>query len=104
LGENRTVQKTWPNAGIAFKVRRWRGGWNRKWEDGEVTKGQPVDAYDLAYRDDEGKIRYRWHLERTRLDHYVKAGFPVLKAKHAGIRASVTSETVYQLLEAEENC
>jgi len=56
-------------------VVRFLGGWNRNWKHGEVAKGQPVDAYDLAYRDDEGKIRYRWHLVRPRLDHYVKAGY-----------------------------
>jgi hypothetical protein len=56
-------------------VVRLLGGWNRNWENGEVAKGQPVDAYDLAFRNDQGEIRYRWHLLRPRLDPYAKGGY-----------------------------
>ncbi len=56
-------------------VVRLLGGWNTKWKHGELVAGHPVDAYDLAYRNDKGEIRYRWHLLRPRLDPYVKAGY-----------------------------
>ena len=56
-------------------VVRLLGGWRLDWKHGEVTKGQPADACDLAYRGEDGRIRYRWELLGPRLDHYVKNGY-----------------------------
>ena len=56
-------------------VVRLLGGWRLDWKHGEVTGERPVEAYDLAYRGEDGRIRYRWELLAPRLDHYVKNGY-----------------------------
>ncbi len=56
-------------------VVRLLGGWNPKWRHGEVTPDRPVQACDLAYRDDTGRIQYRWELLAPRLAPYAKNGY-----------------------------
>ena len=56
-------------------VVRLLGGWSPAWKNGERTAETPIEAYDLAYRDAEGAIRYRWHLLGPRLDPYAEAGY-----------------------------
>ncbi len=53
---------------------RLLGGWHPDWKNGEVRPGVPPAAYDLAWRDEAGIIRYRWELLAARLDPYVNAG------------------------------
>lgn len=55
-------------------VVRLLGGWNPNWKNGEVRPGTKTSDYDLAYRDETGRIQYRWNLLTPRLDPYVKAG------------------------------
>lgn len=56
-------------------VVRLLGGWSKNWKHGEVDEGRPVDSCDLAYRNDDGEIHYRWYLLRPRLDPYVMTGY-----------------------------
>ncbi|MGZ0654571.1 GH39 family glycosyl hydrolase [Coraliomargarita sp. W4R53] len=56
-------------------VVRLLGGWNSDWKHGEVKAGTQVSDYDLAYRDEDGVIQYRWDLLAPRLDPYVNMGY-----------------------------
>jgi len=53
-------------------VVRLLGGWKYMKGKGELNGGPRAD---LAYRDENGKIRYRWDLLAPRLDQYVKNGY-----------------------------
>ena len=55
-------------------VVRLLGGWNPDWKNGEIRPGTQVSDYDLAYRDENGVIQYRWNLLAPRLDPYVNTG------------------------------
>jgi len=55
-----------------LSVVRLLGGWKYAKGKGELGGGPKAD---LAYRDENGRIRYRWELLAPRLDHYVKNGY-----------------------------
>lgn len=50
---------------------RFLGGWKPAWNAGEA-RGKDGD---LAWRDKDGKVRYRWELVAPRIDPYLKAGY-----------------------------
>ncbi|MEW6360422.1 MAG: hypothetical protein AB1696_29095 [Planctomycetota bacterium] len=53
-------------------VVRLLGGWQYEKGKGELDGGPEAD---LAYRGEDGTIRYRWELIGPRLDHYVENGY-----------------------------
>ena len=53
---------------------RLLGGWNPQWKNGEVLPDTSADSYDLAWRDENGNIQYRWNLLHGRLDPIVQNG------------------------------
>ena len=51
---------------------RLLGGWNTNLSIGEMSGSKDAD---VAYRDETGKIRYRWNLLFGRLDPYINMGY-----------------------------
>lgn len=51
---------------------RFLGGWSATKTNGDLNA---VAKQDLAYRDDKGKIRYRWELLPARIDPVVRLGY-----------------------------
>jgi len=56
-----------------ISIVRFLGGWSPSWRWGEA--GDNVKEGDLAYVDDSGRVRYRWHLLKPRLDPYIEMGY-----------------------------
>lgn len=55
------------------------GGWSKTGNSHYGVKGDLVENYDLAYRNAEGKIEYRWDLLKARIDPYIQAGYTKLR-------------------------
>jgi len=58
-----------------YNAVRLLGGWDRRYADNVVGEDTDPGQFDLAYRDGDGRIQYRWNLLKERLDPLHHNGF-----------------------------